>query len=95
MPQLATTSLTRYILTAEESVAGYTLTALNLAVIQNLMADTSESRLALEYDPLNPVKFAQDEAFMQGQLKMLRYLQQMHEESQESYLQLSIQTNQE
>lgn len=89
MPQLVPTSLTRLALTEEESVAGHTLTSLNLAVIQNLIADASESKINLEYDPVNPIKFAQDEAFIQGQLKILRYLQQMHEESQERYMQIA------
>jgi len=88
MPQIHPTSLTRLLLTDEESKAGFTLTSLNLAVIQNLIADASESKINLEYDPTNPVKFAQDEAFIQGQLKILRYIQQMHEESQDSYMQI-------
>lgn len=88
MPQVSLTSLTRFVLTEEESVTGHILTSLNLAVIQNLIADASESKINLEYDPLNPVKFAQDEAFLSGQLKTLRYLQEMHEESQHRHLQI-------
>lgn len=88
MPQIHPTSLTRLLLTEEESVTGHILTSLNLAVIQNLIADASESKINLEYDPSNPVKFAQDEAFIHGQLKILRYIQQMHEESQERHMQI-------
>ena len=95
MAHIEPTSLTRLVLNEQESVAGHTFNSLNLAVLQNLIADSSETKINLEYDPTNPVKFAQDEAFIQGQLKILRYLIQMHEESQESYMRIKSSSSQE
>ena len=88
--QIEPTSLTKLKLTETEQLAGGVLTSLNLAVLQNLLADASESRLNLEFDPTNTVKFAQDEAFIQGQIKILRYLIDLHNESQEHYLRLQL-----
>lgn len=93
MAQVQPTSLTRYILTPEEEVSGYTLTTNNLLVLQNLLADASEGKLNLEFNAADPVKFAQDEAFLQGQIKIIRYLIDQNELSKESYLKLSMQTN--
>lgn len=72
-------SFNRYQLTEGEQVAGATLTSANLAVIQNLIADTSEEKIALVCDPKEFNSYIQQEAYLAGQLKILRYLVDLHE----------------
>jgi hypothetical protein len=61
-------------LTPEEYKAGCEFTALQRAVIQNLIAESAEEKVALTYDALNPVGFAQAEAELHGKIGILKYL---------------------
>jgi hypothetical protein len=72
MASSATNTFTKYQLTPEEQLQGDTLNIYQQYVIQNHMSDIGEQILALVFDPQNPVKFAQDDAFLKGQLTMLR-----------------------
>lgn len=74
MSHVIPSTFTRYSLTEEEQKSGQTLTTTNLQVIQNLICDAAEARLALTYDPLNPVQWAQREAELQGQIGILKML---------------------
>ena len=67
-------TFTRYSLTQEEESAGQQLTTANLYMIQNLICDAAEEKLALKFDPLNPLVFAQREAELQGQIGILKLL---------------------
>lgn len=67
-------TFTRYSLTSEEIQSGQSLTTNNLYVMQNLICDAAEEKLALKYDPLNPMEFAQREAELQGQIGILKLL---------------------
>jgi len=71
------TTLTRFHLNNEELASGQTLTTNNLYMIQNLIADAAEEKLALKYDALNPIEFAQREAELQGQIGILKYIVEM------------------
>ena len=74
MAQLLTNTFAVYDLTEEEALQGSILTIQQVQVIQNLLAGAAEEKLNLELDPLNPVKFAQEEASLKGQIDILRYL---------------------
>lgn len=67
-------SFTRYQLTEEEQLSGQILTTSNYHVIQNLIADAAEARLAHTYDPANHLSFIQREAELQGQIGILKFL---------------------
>jgi len=67
-------AFTSYQLTNEEELAGHILNFNQAAVLQNERAQVAESRLNVDFDPQNPVKFAQDEAFLKGQLSVYNLL---------------------
>lgn len=67
-------SFTRWSLTQEEQNSGQTLTTTNLQVMQNLICDAAERRIALKFDPSNPMMYAQEEAEIQGQIGILKFL---------------------
>jgi hypothetical protein len=67
-------TFTRYQLTPEEIQNGSRLTIDNLYMMQNLICDAAEEKLALKYDPQNPMAFTQREAELQGQIGILKLL---------------------
>ena len=74
-------SFTRFHLTDEEQVQANSLTSLNICNIQNLICSAAEEKLALKFDPSNPLAFAQREAELQGQIGILRYLLELSQVS--------------
>lgn len=72
-------SFTSYNLDETEYNNGCTLSSLNIAVIQNLRSNIAEEKLNLTLDTDKPIKFAQDEAYLRGQLDMLNHLLDLHE----------------
>ena len=74
-----TTSFTKLDLNPTEYKAGSTLTYLNIAVIQNLIADIAEEKLALKFTPNDVLTFTQQEAELTGQLGILKHLLSLHE----------------
>lgn len=81
MATIDLTTLTRFNLTEEERISGSILTIQQQQVIQNQIAQVAEERLALSFDPLNPVKFAQQDAELKGQIGALKYLLAVSDES--------------
>jgi hypothetical protein len=67
-------SFLKFNLSEEEHKAGAVFTMSNRAVIQNLIADAAEEKIALTFDPLNPQSFIQREAELTGQIGILKYL---------------------
>jgi len=67
-------SFLKYDLTEAELKAGSVFTLDQRAVIQNLIADAAEEKLALTFDPSNPAVFTQREAELTGQIGILKYL---------------------
>lgn len=67
-------SFVSYILTEGELKAGSHFSVEQKAVIQNLISDIAEEKVALTYDPNNPLKFTQAEAELQGKIGILKYL---------------------
>lgn len=74
MPILIANSFTSYELTDKEALEGSVLTSLQMQVIQNTMASIAEEKIRLEYDHTNPVRFAQAEASLKGQLDILTHI---------------------
>jgi hypothetical protein len=68
------TSFTRVEMTPEEQATGAVLTSLNHAVIQNMIADIAEEKLALKFTPNDIHTYTQQEAHLAGQLDILKYL---------------------
>ena len=90
MSTLVPNSFSTYSLTAEELAVGSQLTELNLRVIQSLISESAEEKLALKYDPQNPLAFVQREAELQGQIGVLKYLVAQHQENLSHNLQLNL-----
>ena len=61
-------------LTKEEEVIGAVLTTLQKQLIQNQIAEAAQEKVGLTFDPLNPQKFIQQEAELQGRIRALQYL---------------------
>ena len=70
-------------LTEEEQLNGQILTISQSQVLQNELANVADQKLNLTFDPLNPVKFAQEEAFLSGQMSVLRLLLDRSKPSEE------------
>ena len=74
MPQQVNSLFTKYEFSQQEFVSASHFTDDNRKLIQNEICKIAEEKVALQYDPLNPVQFAQREAELQGQIGILRYL---------------------
>ena len=73
-PKLIPNMFSTYELTDDQALEGSRLTTLQTMVIQNLLANTAISRTNLEVDVANPNEFAQQEAFLKGQIELLQYI---------------------
>ena len=71
MPKLIPSLFTKYVLTDLEAASADILTETQLARFTTIRAEIAEQKLALDFDPTNPIKFAQDEAFLKGQMSIL------------------------
>ena len=67
-------TFTSYEFTNRELLAGSVLSGEQKAVIQNELASIAEQRLNVDFDPSNPLVFAQQEAFLRGQISILRVM---------------------
>lgn len=67
-------SFVRYEMTESEIKAGSIFTLDQRAVMQNLIADAAEEKIALTFDTNNPQQFIQREAELTGQIGILKYL---------------------
>lgn len=85
MAHILPSSFTRYSLTPEEQSSGQSLTTTNLQVIQNYICDAAEEKLALKFDPANPMLFAQREAELTGQIGILKLLCELSQISNPSH----------
>jgi hypothetical protein len=80
------TSFTKTELTVEEQKAGSILSSLHHAVIQNMIADIAEEKLALKFTPNDVLTFTQQEAELAGQIGILKHLLDLSLESQAHHL---------
>lgn len=72
--QIIPHSFNRYQLSEEEQRAGAAFSLSNQAVIQNLIATCAEEKLHLTLDTQNISAYAQQEAYLRGQIDILRHL---------------------
>lgn len=61
-------------LTEQEIAAGSSYSTEQRAFIQNLISEAAEEKVALTYDPHNPLRFTQQEAELQGKIGILKYM---------------------
>ena len=80
MSSLARSKFTKWDLEPIEHKSGSTYNLLQQMVIQNLICDAAEQKVALTFDPQNPIQFAQQEAELQGKIGILEYLLAQSEE---------------
>lgn len=81
MPTITSNSFTSFSLTDDEQKAGSTLSSLNVAVLQNQLAQIAEEKINLVFTPDSINTFLQQEAYLKGQLDLLNYILAAHEES--------------
>jgi len=74
MAQPAINSFSSYILTTAEEQQGMQLNHEQKMVIQNRLCQIAEAKLALTFDPANVQRFLQEEAELQGQIGILKWL---------------------
>ena len=72
--QIIPHSFNRYELNEDEQRVGQALSLSNQAVIQNLIATIAEEKLHLVLDANNITAYAQQEAYLRGQLDILRHI---------------------
>lgn len=71
----------QWLLSPEEVQQGSILQDLQRKVIQNEIAIAAQEKLALKFDPLNPLLFAQQEAELAGKIGILQFLVSQSEEA--------------
>ena len=71
-------SFIKYVLTEDEKKVGCCFSPEQKAVIQNMISEIAEEKVALTYDPDSPLKFTQREAELAGQIGILKYLLELH-----------------
>lgn len=64
----------QWLLSPEEILQGSILQDLQRKVIQNEIAIAAQEKLALKFDPTNPLSFAQQEAELTGKIGILQFL---------------------
>lgn len=82
-----TSSFQRIPLTDKDTISGAILSSIHTAIIQNHRVDIAEQKLNLVFDPQNVVDFAQQNAYLQGQLDILQMLLDASETAQQLVLQ--------
>jgi hypothetical protein len=82
-----TSSFTRVALSEKDTISGTILSTMHAGVIQNHICDIAEQKLNLVFDPTNMIDFAQQNAYLQGQLDILKLLLDSSEASHELALQ--------
>lgn len=82
MPSPKISQFSAFSFSEEELLSASILSPIQIQLIQTDMAQIAENILALEYDPLNPQSFVQNDAHLKGQLASLKYLLLRSEESE-------------
>lgn len=92
MPILLTNQFTSYTLSQREELEGSVLSTLQKQVMQNELSLIAAQKMALDYDPLNPVAFAQSEALLKGQLQVYTLLLEKSEVAEKELLLMAQQS---
>lgn len=74
MAQLISNDFSSYQLTEKEELEGSILTITQKQVIQNHLSAAAHEKIGLEYDSAEPLKFAQQEASLKGQIDAYRFI---------------------
>lgn len=74
MSKLVPGTFGEYELTRQESLSGGILSSDQKALLQNELAMIANNRINLDFTPGDPTKFAQDEAFLKGQMSIIRVM---------------------
>ena len=93
MPTLITNQFTSYTLSIREELEGSILSLLQKQVIQNELSLIAAQKMALDYDPQNPVAYAQSEALLKGQLQVYNLLLDKSTEAESALLKLAQESN--
>ncbi len=73
MAHLISNTFSSFSLLPEEEESGQLLSDLQKMVIQNKLAMIAADKLKIEFNPLLPLEFAQQEAYLRGQLDALQW----------------------
>lgn len=74
MAHLIVNKFATYHLSAEEIKTASAFNDFSRMLMQNEIARAAEEKVALKFDPSNPLEFCQREAELQGQIGILEYL---------------------
>ncbi len=83
MPKQGKSLFTTWELSDEDEIQGSILSDLNIMVLQNMIATFAESKLAIKYNPMEPLIYAQEEAEITGQIGILQHLLVINENARE------------
>jgi len=79
-----TTRFTSYELTDEETLRGSVLSLEQKWYIQNKLAEAANEKSALKLDPNDVLPYAQQEAFLAGQVELCEFLLENSDASEEA-----------
>lgn len=82
MAKIGIGTFTHFDLTREDTLRGSVLNLDQRQLLQNDLAQIADSRLNLDYDPESPLKFTQNEAFLKGQMSIIRVMLLRSDESE-------------
>lgn len=82
MSSQAVGTFTYWKLTNQEILQGSVLNFSQKQLLQNDLAQVADQILALDFNPQNPTKFAQDDAHLKGQMAAIRYMLIRSDESE-------------
>lgn len=74
MAKLQTNSFSSYVLSVAEEEVGQVLNDLQVMVLQNKRAIIAQDKLNIIYKPSEPLEFAQQVSYLQGQLDVIQWL---------------------
>lgn len=74
MPKPISNPFTEFEFTEEEYYAATRFGPLTLHLIQTLLSRAAQQKLRLTYDPKNPEKFLQDDAYIQASIETYEHL---------------------
>jgi len=84
MATIIPNEFTSYNLNEQEVLEGSVLTIDQKYCLQNQLAIIASELLNILYDPLNPEKFTQEQAYKKGQLDILRHILASSDAAQEA-----------
>jgi hypothetical protein len=74
MAEIIPNQFTSYSLTQDEELQGSIFSLLQTYVLQNELSICAMEKNALEFNPSDPIAFAQQEAALKGKIELLTYL---------------------